>query len=365
MLVERLRPDDRLGLVVYGSRGRIVLEATSDHAAILSAIAGLQPEGATNAEEGLVLGYQVASRALRPGAINRVILCSDGVANVGQTGPKSILARIESEAARGIELTTLGFGMGNYNDVLMERLADTGDGRYAYLDTLDEARRILVEQLTGTLETVAGEARAQVEFNPEVVERYRLLGYENRDIADDRFRDDTVDAGEIGAGHTVTALYEVKLREGIETAAGARAFGSESLAILRLRWRSVEKGKFLEKEQTLRVRDLEGSWEEASSSLRLAALAAELAEYLRGSYWAREGSLDDVFQRLQRLQPEVAGNRQAAELTALAGRAAGLVAAARAGTRIEPRAALNAAHPLAGRAVAATVTHGAAAARGA
>jgi Ca-activated chloride channel family protein len=324
LLLDELRPDDRVALVVYGSRGRVVLAPTADKEALRATILGLYPEGATNAEEGLALGYDVASAALRPGAINRIILASDGVANVGATGPDSILARVRAEAARGIELTTLGFGMGNYNDVLMERLADDGDGRYAYLDTLEEARRVLVEELTGTLQTVAEEARAQVEFNPEVVERYRLLGYENRDLADERFRDDTADAGEIGAGHTVTALYEIKLREQATGRGGERAYRDAPVATLRLRWRPEGAEGFVETERALTLGELAERWERASPALRLAGLAAEYAELLRGSYWAREGSLDEVFRGLQRLQPELTGDPRAAELAALAGKAARL-----------------------------------------
>jgi Ca-activated chloride channel family protein len=324
--LDELRPDHRVALVFYGSRGRVVLEPTADKEALRAAIDRLQPEGATNAEEGLALGYRLASEALRPGAINRVVLASDGVANVGATGPDSILATVRSQAARGIELTTLGFGMGNYNDVLMERLADEGDGRYAYIDTLDEARRVLVEELTGTLQTVAEEARAQVEINPEVVERYRLLGYENRDVADERFRDDTVDAGEIGAGHTVTALYEIKLRKAATGRAGTRAYRHAPVAILRLRWRPAGTDAFVETERPLTVGELARRWESATPALRLAGLAAELAELLRGSYWAREGSLDAVFRGLQQLQPELAGDARAAELAAMAGKAARLEA---------------------------------------
>ena len=134
------------------------------------------------------MGYGLASEHFRRGAINRIILCSDGVANVGRTGPGSILERIESAADRGIELTTVGFGMGNYNDVLMEQLADRGDGNYSYVDNLGEARRVFVENLTGTLQTIASDAKVQVEFDRQVVSRYRLLGYENRDIADEKLK---------------------------------------------------------------------------------------------------------------------------------------------------------------------------------
>jgi Ca-activated chloride channel family protein len=315
LLLDELEPEDEVGLVVYGSHGQVVLEPTRDRRAIERAIARLVPEGSTNAEEGLLLAYDQASRNLRRGAIHRVILCSDGVANVGRTGPESILERIEREAARGIELTTVGFGMGNYNDRLMEQLADRGDGRYAYVDTLEEARRIFVEELAGTLQTVARDAKVQVEFDPGTVERYRLLGYENRDVADRDFRNDRVDAGEIGAGHGVTALYEVKLAE--EAAAGER------IAILRLRYRSAVTDQVVEAAEELSVADLANSWEAAPDSLRLAATVAEFAELLKGSYWAKEGDLGLVLREAHRLERETS-SEEAAELVALAEKALAL-----------------------------------------
>ncbi|MGD9100183.1 MAG: von Willebrand factor type A domain-containing protein, partial [Anaerolineae bacterium] len=212
LLAQELRPTDTVGLVVYGSQGRVILEPTpvNQGETILAAIERLQPSGSTNAEEGLVLGYRMAAQHYKPGAINRVILCSDGVANVGNTGPDSILKQIRDHAAQGITLSTVGFGMGNYNDVLMEQLADDGNGNYAYVDTLTEARRVFVHNLTSMLQVIAQDTKVQVQFDPQVVSRYRLLGYENRDIANEDFRDDEVDAGEVGVGHSVTALYELK-----------------------------------------------------------------------------------------------------------------------------------------------------------
>jgi Ca-activated chloride channel family protein len=292
LLLDRLRPSDRVGLVVFGSSARVLLEPTGDLAAIRRAIEFLQPEGATNTEEGLRLGYALADRYRRAGGINRVILCSDGVANVGRTGPDSILPVIEREAKSGIELTTVGFGMGNFNDVLMEQLADRGNGRYAYVDTLEEARRIFVENLTGTLQTLAFDAKAQVEFDPAVVSRWRLLGYENRDIADEKFRDDRVDAGEIGAGHGVTALYEIKLAE------GAR---SGTAATLRLRYRSAETDRVVEVSEELRLSRFSGDWETAPRSLRLAGVVAQFAEILRGSYWAKEARFSQLLPDARRL----------------------------------------------------------------
>ena len=197
LLVDQLRPTDKVGIVVYGSRGKLVLPHTGieQRSEILAAINSLAPNGSTNAEEGLRIGYDLAWRNASVNHINRVILCSDGVANVGNTGPDTILKEIRTYVNKGITLSTVGFGMGNYNDVLMEQLADTGDGSYAYVDTLTEAKRIFVENLTGTLQLIAKDAKIQVDFNSEVVSRFRLLGYENRRLDHEQFRDDTVDAG--------------------------------------------------------------------------------------------------------------------------------------------------------------------------
>lgn len=318
-LLEQLRKDDRVGLVVYGSRGEVLLEPTTDHEAIRSAIGRLRASGSTNAEEGLVLAYKVADRLHDEEGINRVILCSDGVANVGRTGPESILGRIARYADRGIELTTVGFGMGNYNDVLMERLADTGNGRYAYVDALPEARRIFVEELTGTLMTIGFDSKAQVEFNPDIVSRYRLLGYENRDIADERFRDPTVDAGEIGAGHRVTALYEIKLHSGL-----GKSSRSATAATLRLRYRPVDSDEAVELEESILLRELANSWDVAAPSLKLATLVAEYAEILKASYWAKDGDLNEVLRRAQQLSPEFAGDARVADFVSLVAAAARL-----------------------------------------
>ena len=309
LLLDQLQPQDQVGLVVYGSRGRVLLEPTSDKFAIERSIHHLVPNGSTNAEEGLTLAYDLARSYRRRGAINRIILCSDGVANVGRTGPESILQRIQNGVDQGVELTTIGFGMGNYNDVLMEQLADQGDGSYAYVDTLDEARRIFVENLTGTLQTIASDAKVQVEFNPDTVSRYRLIGYENRDIADHRFRDDSVDAGEIGAGHEVTALYEIKLKEDV----GKR----DLLATLRLRYRSKATGEVVESAVDLTRRNISRRWENASPALRLSAVVAEFAEILKGSYWAKDGSLDRLEQRAAVIAADFRDDREVQDLVTL------------------------------------------------
>jgi Ca-activated chloride channel family protein len=206
--------------------------------------------------------------------------------------------------------------MGNYNDVLMEQLANKGDGRYAYVDTLEEARRLFVEELTGTLQTIATDAKVQVEFEPSIVSRWRLIGYENRDVADERFRDDTVDAGEIGAGHSVTALYEIKLRDDAPRRGDA--------ATLRLRYRSKETGRIVELAHDLALSDFAKSWESAPRGLRLASVVAEFAEQLKGGYWAKGGSLADVSRRARELAAELSGQERVADLASLASRAASL-----------------------------------------
>jgi len=311
LLLGQLHASDKVGLVIYGDRGQVLLEPSSDRKAIRRAIDHLAPGGSTNAEEGLALAYDVAGRAFRPGAINRIILCTDGVANVGNTGPDSILKRIGAEARRGIELTSLGFGMGNYNDTLLEQLADKGDGRYAYIDDLDEARRVLVEELTGTLQTIARDAKVQVDFNPAVVSRWRLLGYENRDIADEKFRDDTVDAGEIGAGHNVTALYEVKLKP---EALKPDGIDGQTIATLHLRFRAADTREIRETTRELRVADLARSWDMASPGFRLAAAVGELAEVLRGSFWAKDVNLDELAKQTRRSAAEMVDSPRALDI---------------------------------------------------
>ena len=287
LLVERLRYDDTVSIVVYGSEARVVLYPTngSNTDTILSAINSLQPEGSTNAEAGLLLGYEMAMRGFQAGYNNRIILCSDGVANVGRTGPDAILAQVRGYVSEGIYLTTIGFGMGNFNDVLMEQLANDGNGNYAYVDTLDEARTLFVDDLTSTLQTIARDARVQVDFNPDVVAYYRLIGYENRAIADQDFRNDRVDAGELGAGHSATAIYAVQF---IPNAQGR-------IATVQLRWEDPQTNEVHEINGNLNTFDLYPSFETAPARYQLAVLAAQYAEVLRHSPWAANTSLDQLY----------------------------------------------------------------------
>ncbi len=318
LLVNELRSSDRVAIVVYGSDARMALPPTraSNSETILEAIDRLEPEGATNAAAGLQLAYQIASEAYREGEINRLILCSDGVANVGVTGADEILATIERFARRNIALSTVGFGMGNFNDVMMEQLADKGNGNYAYVDTLEEARRIFVENLTGTLQTIAKDAKMQVEFNPQVVSRYRLLGYENRDVADRDFRNDKVDAGEVGAGHSVTALYEIKFHDSARLA--------EQALVARIRYQDPTSGEVMEQEAALAGDDFEARFEAASAHFQLAAAVAEYAEILRQSYWAKESRMSDVQALVRRLTDDLPQDEQVNDFLDLVNRAAAL-----------------------------------------
>jgi Ca-activated chloride channel family protein len=318
LLLDQLRPADRIGLVVFGDKAHVLLEPTNDREAVRQAIGKLAIEGSTNLEDGLTVAYQVAGKSFKPNASNRIVLCSDGGANVGHAGPQAILGQIGREARRGIELTTLGFGMGDYNDNLMEQLADKGDGRYAYIDTVDEAKRVLVEEVSGTLNTIAKDAKTQVEFNPAVVARYRLLGYENRAIADERFRDNRVIAGQIGSGHSVTALYEVELRPD--------APKDGLVGTLRLRYRAPVVGNVTETEKRLYLFDLAPTWEKASPAFRLSALVAQFAEILKGSPWAK-GNLAEVARQVQdarKALPKSSASGRFDELAELAGKAARL-----------------------------------------
>ncbi len=316
LLVDELRPTDEVGIVIYGSVGQVLLEPTDggEKRSIISAIDRLEPGGSTYAEDGLRLAYQLAAERVRPGRVTRVILLSDGVANVGNTGPDSILSRIRGYVDEGVTLTTVGFGMGNFNDVLMEQLANDGDGSYYYVDTLNQARRVFVENLVGTLQNIAKDTKVQVDFNPEVVRSYRLLGYENRRVDDDDFRDDTVDAGEVGAGHSVTALYELKLHDEAEGVLGT----------VFLRYEDPDTGEVSEIDREFLRSELATEFGEASARFQMSAVVAEYAEILRESYWAQGSSLERVAAEAIRVQGLLPSDEDVSELASLVSRAEGI-----------------------------------------
>lgn len=281
-LTQTMRPDDTIGIVVYAGADGVLLPPTpvSQRAVILDAVAGLESGGSTNGEAGIRAAYDLAEGAYREGGINRVVLCSDGDFNVGLTGD-ALLAVIEQFRDRGVTLSVFGFGRGNYNDRDMEQLADRGNGNYAYVDTEREVERALVAGVSGTLQVIAKDVKVQVELNTDLVVRHRLIGYENRDIADDDFRDDAVDAGEIGAGHSVTAYIEVELAEGALAEAG-------DLATVRLRYKAPDAAPFddesaLELTHALPVSAVAPSFDDTSDAFRFGAAVAEYAEILRDS----------------------------------------------------------------------------------
>lgn len=314
LLVEQLRPSDEVGIVVYGSNARVVLEHTpvKNASTILRAIRRLEAEGATNAEEGLREGYRLARKHFNPEAVNRVILCSDGVANVGRTGPDSILKEIREYAGKNIYLTTVGFGMGNFNDTLMEQLADDGDGFYAYVDDIKEAERIFVHRLPSSLQVIARDAKVQVEFNPTVVSRYRLIGYENRAVDDDDFRNDEVDAGELGPGHSVTALYEVKFKADADPEAPALT--------VYMRWEDPNTGEVTEIKRHAARADFSEDFTASDPRFQMTAVVAQYAEILRQSYWAKDAgtALVDVAHDAQRIAEYLPRDEDVQEFAQLA-----------------------------------------------
>jgi len=323
MLVDSLRDGDTVALVTYAGGVKLALPPTGleRKALIHAAIEDLTAGGSTAMASGIELAYQQAMKTLDGQSLSRVIILSDGDANVGPASHEELLKLIRGYVKEGVTVTTVGFGMGNYKDTLMEQFANQGNGNHYYVDSLMQARRIFQEQLGGTLEVIAQDVKLQVDFNPEQVARYRLVGYENRDIADRDFRNDTVDAGEIGSGHTVTALYELELKPG----AGA------GLATVRVRAKKPRGETAAERAYDFPAGALAASFEQASPDLRFATAVMGAAEILRGSPHARKWSLEPVLKIARGATP--AGNAEREEFIALLEKAQvlqGRVAAARA-----------------------------------
>ncbi|MES2706118.1 MAG: von Willebrand factor type A domain-containing protein [Verrucomicrobiota bacterium] len=312
LLLSQLEPRDRVALVTYAGESRVVLPSTpvSERAAISAAIDALASSGGTNGAGGITAAYEVARGGFLKGGVNRVILATDGDFNIGVTSEEGLEALITKEAKSGVYLSVLAYGSDNLKDTTAELLADKGNGNYAYIDSLSEARRALVGQLSGTLVTIAKDVKIQVEFNPARVSAYRLLGYENRALADRDFNDDTKDAGEIGAGHSVTALYEIipagtgapVSRPGTDplkyqTPAVApgpdprsltpEAANGEMLTV-KLRWQQPE-GAAPSELMEIPVKDSGTAWAQAGENFRWTAAAAGYGLLLRGS--AHAGSL--------------------------------------------------------------------------
>lgn len=289
MLVPQLRAQDRVSIVVYAGSAGLVLPPTPGdaHATILAALDRLQAGGSTNGGAGIALAYAMARQAFIPGGSNRVLLATDGDFNVGTVDQRALETLVGDARRSGVALSTLGFGQGNYNDALAERLADVGDGQHAYIDSDREARKVLVQQLQGTLLTIARDVKIQVEFNPAAVAEYRLIGYENRALAREDFANDKVDAGEIGAGHEVTALYELTPAGSDAARLPALRYGApvkpstdaREIADLRLRYKRPG-------EDASRLIDApilaSSARTQGSASLRFASAVAGYADLLRG-----------------------------------------------------------------------------------
>lgn len=301
ILVDELNDDDTVAIVSYAGGASIVLEPTSvsDRDEILDALDDLDSTGGTNLQAGLALGYDLARRSFDDGGINRVVIASDGVANAGITDPDQLAAMLREDADNGIDLVTVGFGMGNFNDVTMEQLANQGDGFYAYVDTEDEAERLFKDELTSTLLTVAKDSKIQVEFDEDVVEEYRLIGFENRGVRDTDFRNDDVDAGELGAAHQVTAIYEIELERGVSLDDNAE------LGVVSLRWEDPDSGEVIEIDEDIDMRDIEPNWTDTPIDFQLATVVATFAEKLRDNPFADDVDIDSLATEASRLADEL------------------------------------------------------------
>lgn len=291
LLTRQLRARDRISIVVYAGASGVVLPATpgNKRERIINALEKLDAGGSTNGGAGIQLAYSLAQASYIDAGINRVILATDGDFNVGVTGHDQLIDLIKEYSKKGISLTTLGFGTGNYNEKLMEQLADHGNGNYAYIDTFMEAKKVLVEQMAGTLFTIARDVKIQVEFNPAQVAEYRLIGYENRLLRPEDFRNDQVDAGDIGAGHTVTAIYELTMADSEfryvpplrYTKNRDADIESNDIATIKLRYKLGESNVSDKVERVVQRRDVKNAMNETSADYRLSASVAAFGQWLR------------------------------------------------------------------------------------
>jgi Ca-activated chloride channel family protein len=314
-LVQRLRATDRVAIVVYAGAAGLVLPSTpgNEKAKILGTLDELKPEGSTNGAQGIGLAYDIAAQNFLKEGTNRVILATDGDFNVGTTDDAALVRLVEERAKGKVFLTTMGFGIGNHNDSMLEQIADKGNGQCFYVDTELETYKVFVEQLSGTLVTIAKDVKIQVEFNPAKVAAYRLLGYENRMLRTEDFRDDTKDAGEIGAGHTVTALYEIvpmpSERGPVEAPIGETettelkyqkpaeltvAAASGELATVHLRYKQPEADK--SQPLDVPVKDAEVEIGKTPGDFRFAAAVASFGMILRNSQYRGTSSFDNVLE---------------------------------------------------------------------
>ncbi len=324
MLVERLRPQDTVAIVVYADNSRVVLGPMhgDQKAWILRALDRLQASGSTNGGAGIQTAYEEARVNFNSEGVNRVILCTDGDFNVGLTDPLALQRLIQSQAASGVYLSVLGFGVGNYKDSTMERLADSGNGNYAYVDTLAEAHKVLIEQMSGTLVTVAKDVKAQVEFNPATVREYRLISYEDRALQPQDFNNDRKDAGDLGAGHTVTMLYEIAPNGDRSGASDVDPLkyqpspqpprpdvANDELLTVKLRYKEPDgaTSRLLE----FPLKDSGRTYAQASADFKFASAVAAFGMILRGSPYQGSATLGGVLELAgEGIGPDPNGYRQ-------------------------------------------------------
>jgi len=304
MLSKQMTSRDKISIVVYAGASGVVLEPTSasNLMAIEGALEQLRAGGSTNGEAGIKLAYNMAHRGFIKEGINRIILATDGDFNVGIANTERLVELIERERENGVALSTLGFGTGNYNDHMMEQLANKGNGSYSYIDSLLEAKKVLVEELDSQLITVAKDVKIQVEFNPDRVSEYRLVGYENRTLAREDFNNDKVDAGEIGAGHTVTAIYEITLAESsdksidplrYQTEAKATTNFSDEIGFVKLRYKQPEGSSSILVSEALTMDAMTKS-EQATQDLKFAAAVIAFADKLHGGRYIDDFSYTNI-----------------------------------------------------------------------
>jgi Ca-activated chloride channel family protein len=300
-LVDNLNPEDRVAIVVYAGAAGEVLPSTpaANKATIIDAINQLEAGGSTAGGAGIKLAYKVATENFIKNGNNRVIICTDGDFNVGQTSDAEMHRLIEKQRETGVFLTCLGYGMGNYKDSKLETLANKGNGNYAYIDDLMEAKKVLVNEMGATLVTIAKDVKLQVEFNPTIVKSYRLVGYENRLLNNEDFNDDKKDAGELGAGHSVTAIYEIELANAdsenrvdpLKYQEGKASGNKEDVLTVKFRYKAPNGNKSKLLSEVVNVNDFT---KKASEDFNWSAAVAMYAMYLRESEYLQEVDLAKI-----------------------------------------------------------------------
>ena len=305
LLTNHLRAEDSISLVVYAGASGVVLEPTpgNQKGSIIAALDQLKAGGSTHGAAGLRLAYTMAEQAYIDGGINRVLLATDGDFNVGIVHIEQLKDLVQEKRQSGIALSTLGFGVGNFNDHLMEQIADVGNGNYSYIDTINEAQKALVNEMSATLLSIAKDVKVQVEFNPSVVSEYRLIGYENRVLKREDFTNDKVDAGELGAGHSVTAFYEIALHDSRGKRMEPLRYqpraitdnGKQSeIAFLRIRYKQPDGNKSQILEWPIQKSEIMRTLNGTTENFRFAAAVAAFAQKLRGGKYTEEFSYPEI-----------------------------------------------------------------------